>query len=114
MTKVRSRPRNPAAAQKELRSLASSLAVIRILNYIADAPLGAARLRERLSANGRPLDPASLSRTLARLRRQGWLKTKISLHSITPAGRDALKRAISGLKNLAVLTDRQTRKPKPI
>jgi len=104
MTKAR--PRNPAAASKELSSLASTFVLIRIMKHAADAPLDTARLRERLNANGRPLAPVSLNRILVRLRRHGWLNTKDSFHSLTPAGRKALKLATSGLKTLAGFTSR--------
>src|SRR5258705_6954956 len=59
MTKATRRARTPsAAAAKELRSLLSSLAAIRVLKYIADQPLDTARLRERLRARGTALDTA--------------------------------------------------------
>jgi len=109
MTKATRRARNPsAAAAKELRSLLSSLAAIRVLKYIADQPLDTARLRERLRARGTALDTAILNHTLLRMRRHGWLQSKNHAHSITPQGREALEVAMSGLKNHLALTHRQT------
>jgi hypothetical protein len=65
-----------------------------------------ADITERLRATGTPLDGPSLNRTLARLRRNGWLKKKGSSHSITTAGRKALRLAASALKDLIALTTR--------
>jgi hypothetical protein len=92
-----------------MRSFASSFALIRILHHAAGTPLDTPQLRERLSAKGASLDNQSLNRALSRLRRHGWLKTKNSGHSLTPAGRKALKLATAGLKNLARLTGRPIR-----
>ena len=76
------------------------------MKHATGAPLDTVRPRERLNATGQPLAPVSLNRILVRLRRHGWLNTKDSLHSLTPAGRKALKLATSCLKTLAGLTDR--------
>jgi hypothetical protein len=108
---IRGKPRasnHADAGAKELRSLLSSLAAIRILQYIAGQPLDASRLRERLHANGH-LATASLHRTLLRLRRQGMTTLKGSAHVLTPAGRKALGLAISGLKNIVAITRRRHR-----
>src|SRR5262249_20518161 len=94
-----------SAAAKELRSLASSFLAIRILKQTADTPLDAVRLGERLRANDPAIGSASLRRALLRMRRCGWIKTKDSSHFITPSGRRVLHLAISGLKDLAALSD---------
>jgi len=105
MTRTKS-PHTNALAAKELRSLTSSFLVVRMLNQIADEPVDAARLHERLRAKDTALNPASLNHTLARLRRHGWLRTRGSLHTLTPAGRNALKLAASALERLAAQFNR--------
>jgi DNA-binding PadR family transcriptional regulator len=96
--------RPQSAAAKELRSLSFTVLAIRILTYVSKAPADKANITQRLRTSGTPIDRASLNRSLARLRRHGWLRTKDSLHSMTPAGRKALKLAVSRLKDLAALT----------
>jgi hypothetical protein len=97
-------PSKPNTAAKELRTLMSTLSVIRILNYVSQTPMGSADISKRLRTTGTAIDDISLNRTLFRLRRQGWLTAKNSNWSPTLDGRKALKIAISGLKDLAHLT----------
>ena len=95
----------PNAAAKEIRSILTAFATVRILKRIAD---GSAR-RDTI----RPVLPASeaycLDRTLARLRRRGWLKSTNSELSLTREGRKALRAATSSLKPLAELTPSRAR-----
>jgi DNA-binding HxlR family transcriptional regulator len=90
------------ATAKELRSLLGSFGVIRILKHAADAPGTTADLCRRL----RTKDTVSLSRTLARLRRKGWLTTKSSEWSLTSKGRKALDLALRGLEDIEGLIGR--------
>jgi hypothetical protein len=89
-----------AAGPKEIRSLLATLVTVRILKCIADERLDDLRATDTIS------DPL-LNLSLRRLRRRGLIKAKGSQHSLTPAGRKALKLAVSGLKQLAALTDRR-------
>jgi DNA-binding IclR family transcriptional regulator len=100
---TRSQPRvSPPAAAKELQSIISPLATIRILNSIAKSPAAAAN---HTSHPDTP--PAELKRILARLRRHGWVQAEASAHRITPRGRKALQAAASRLKQVAALTSRR-------
>ena|SRR5580765_3537426 len=105
MTRKKIRLNSPAAA-RELHSLTSAFSLIRILHLMADTPLDTRELGKRVSAKT-AMDPASVSRSLFRIRRHGWLKTNGSLHSLTPAGREALRLAASALKDLADSTNGQ-------
>ena len=93
----------PNAAAKELRSLLSTLSVIRILNYVSQTPIRSAAIGEQLRSSGTPINGPSLNRTFLRLHRRGLIKAKNSSWLLTPAGRKALKLATSGLKHLARL-----------
>jgi hypothetical protein len=86
--------------QKEIDSILSSFAMIRLLNATALAPMTGAQIAEHLGA----LQGAGMSRALARLRRHGWIQTTNSVNTITPEGRKALRLATSELRTLAWLT----------
>ena len=95
------------AAAKELRSLLATFSFIRILNCNSKTPISSAGLLEPLRINGTAVDIPDLNRSLLQLRRRGWLKTKSTLHSLTPTGRKALQLATSGLKHLAAPTHKR-------
>jgi hypothetical protein len=94
----------PNPAEKELRSLLSTLSVIRILNCVSQTPMSSDNISEHLRANNTAIDGPSLNHSLLRLRRSGLLKTKTSVWALTPEGRIALKLAISGLKDVTRLS----------
>jgi hypothetical protein len=87
----------PSAPLAEIRSILSTLVTIRTLKHVANG-------RPESLRNTDGTSDLFLNRTLLRLRRQGLIKSKGSQHSLTPAGRKALKLAISGLKTTTSLT----------
>jgi hypothetical protein len=92
--------RRPTRPQKEINSILSSLAAIRILNATARAPMTARQIAEHLGA----AKGADMNQILTRLRRHGWVKAATSINTITPEGRKALKLATAGLKAMASLS----------
>ena len=92
-----------AAAAKELHDLLSSLCVSRILKYASARLLQLTELRERLQAQGSPLDSAAF----LRMRGHGWLRAAKPhdtaapiAYWLIPAAPRVLKTSVSGLNDL--------------
>jgi|SRR5215472_10705602 len=92
--------RRPTRPQKEINSILSSFATIRVLRATAQGPMTANQVAEHLGATKR----TDISRVLARLRRHALVEARNSINKITPGGRKVLRLATSGLKAAASLT----------
>jgi DNA-binding PadR family transcriptional regulator len=99
-------PKDRKENQRELDTIVSSFLKIRILHYISAKPVAAGMLLERLRQHGQPIDATRLTPILARLTRNGLLKTTsppvpARTYSLTPKGHRLLKLANQHLRQLA-------------
>jgi PadR family transcriptional regulator PadR len=103
-------PRTHAATRAtETATLLLSFCKVRILHYAAAKPVPSLAILERLLSHGCTISSATLQRTLLRMSRNGWLKSKAipakthrhpRNYSLTPKGRTVLGLARKTLNQL--------------